>query len=145
MMSSDAEEKASKLKVVPATDSHLRYVMNYKTDRLIHELQAYNEKKDTRTDRYATRIETLMEVYKFDDKDSTTMLCLLAQFKKTCSSNEVSENRALGILPTFKKNRQAYSLTVLVTSYGDKEVSGRLPKADKKQIYTYVEAVNFFC
>lgn len=112
-------DRAPKLKVLHATDSQFRNVVNYKTYHLINLDQNSNGKLAARTGKYAKRMETMMKVYKFDDKDPITILRFLAQFKRACDAIGVSKGTALWIMPTFMKDGPAFSLTVRMTPHGD--------------------------
>lgn len=84
-----------------------------------------------------------MKAYKFDNKNPITVLPFLAQFKRACDSNRVSEGMPLCIVPTFMKDGPVSSLTVEINLYEDDGTTHRLLKAGEKQISTFVEDFNF--
>lgn len=98
---SDARARAPKLEVLHATDSHFQNVFDYKTYRLLNKSQTYDGKMVARTGKNTKRMETLIKVYKFDDKVLITISRFIAQFKRARNSNEVSEGKALWIMPVF--------------------------------------------
>lgn len=96
-----------------------------------------------RTGKYAKLMKALMKAYKFDDKDTITTLCFQAQLKRGCDCSKVSEDIVFWIMPSFKKNKLASSLTVRMTLHMEDAATHRLPKACKELIFTYLEALNF--
>lgn len=70
------------LKLIHATDTNFRNVVNYKTHRLINLHHSYKGKLAARTCKYSKRTETMIKAYKFDEKDSITTLRFFAQFKR---------------------------------------------------------------
>lgn len=143
MTVNDTRDRAPTLMVLHTTDSDFKNVVAYKTYCHRVRSQTYNEKMAACTCKYTTRTETLMKVYKFDDRNSIRPLRVFAQFKRACDSNGVSENMALCIMLKFSKDRLASSLTARTTLVKDKGVSARLPKAGEEQKSTYVEVVNY--
>lgn len=118
-------------------------VVSYKNYRLLDNSQTYHEKMAACTGKYAMRMKTSMKAYKFDDKDHVTVFRFQVQFKRFCDSNKISGGMALWIMPTFMKDETATSLTVQMTSHKNDGTTHTLPKEDKEQISTYVEAANF--
>lgn len=66
----NTEDKAPFLKVLHATNSHFRYVVIYKTYRQHDKSPIYKKKMAARTERYASRMETLVKPCKSDDKNA---------------------------------------------------------------------------
>lgn len=64
------------------------------------------------TDKHTKRMETLMNVNKFDETDTISILRFLAQLKTACESNEVFRSTALWIKTEFVNVEPLSSLTV---------------------------------
>lgn len=94
-MSNNAKGRAPELNILHATNSHFQDVANYKIYNQLENLQTCNVKMTARTGKYAERMDTKMRAYKFDNKNSTTTLYFLTQFKRACDSNEISESTAI--------------------------------------------------
>lgn len=142
-VTSDAEDRSPKLKVLHANDSHSQNVVNYKLFHLLEKLQTYNEKMAVRAGTYATRMETLMKTYRFDGNDLITILRFLAQFERARDSNRVSEDTTLWNVTAFMKDVPTSCLTVRMTPSKEDAATHRLPKTSEERISTYVKAGNF--
>lgn len=68
-LSRKRKDRALKLKALHATLSHVRSAFNYRKYRLLNNSQPNNGKTAIRTAKYSDRMETLMETYKFEEKD----------------------------------------------------------------------------
>lgn len=90
MVSSSAENWAPSLKVLHAAITHSQTVASYETYGLLDKLRTYNGRVTARMNEHAMRMETLMKIYEFDEKDSTTAFLFRVQFERACSSNRVS-------------------------------------------------------
>lgn len=95
------------------------------------------------TGKYPSRMEALIKAYKNDDKDPITILSFLAQFRRVCDLNEVSEGTPLWIISTFSKDEAAFSSNVRMDPHSDDGTTWKLLWTGEEQISTYVEDVNF--
>lgn len=76
-----ANNPALEWKVLYATNCHFRSVLNYKKYSLIHKSQSYNN-NNARAGKSIERMKTWVKMNKFDDRNSITVLPLLALFKR---------------------------------------------------------------
>lgn len=88
-MGSDDKDRASELKILQATDSQFWNVVDYKAYCLLDKAQTDNEVIAVSTSKCAKRMETLMNVYEFDDKPPIAVLCFMTRLKRACHSNRV--------------------------------------------------------
>lgn len=91
MVSCAVEDRAPELKDLHATDSRFWDVVNYKTYHLFEKLHTCKGEMDARMGKYSKHMETLKEANKSDYKELIRVLRFLAQFKRACGSNGVSE------------------------------------------------------
>lgn len=73
-------------------------------------------------------MKALRKAYKFDEKDTIEMFYFLAQLKRACNCNGVSEGEALWIVATSIKDRLAPVLTSWITFPKDNKTTHRPPK-----------------
>lgn len=66
---SNAGDLAPKFKVLYTMDSHFRSVVSHNNYWLLERTQACNGKKDAWPGKYVKRMEFLMKIDNFDDKD----------------------------------------------------------------------------
>lgn len=110
---------------------------------MLERLQAYNVKMAAKTDTYVEKMETIINAFRFDDKNPSTVLWFLALFKRICNSNGVAEGMAFLVIPNFITDVPASSRTVKTTPRKDALCEYPLPKVGEEQITTYGEAVNY--
>lgn len=114
-VSSNTEDRASKLRALQTNNIYFQNAVRYVTYRLPDKSQILDERLAARTGKYPKRMVTLMNAYKFDDKDLITVLNFLAQFEKACVSRGDLEGTIVWRLPTFMKDAPESSLTFRAT------------------------------
>lgn len=143
IMSCDAADRALKLKILRATDSHFQSEVNYKTYHLLVKSQVYKGKMAAHLSMYVKLVETLTEVYRFDDKNPITVLCFPTQFKTAYNLIKSSEDMALWVMATLGERSPAFSLADQMTPCKDNGTTHSLPKTGKNYMYTTLRAVDF--
>lgn len=112
-MSREGNDHASDLKVLHAMNGHFQNVLSYWTYRMRSKSQLNSGTMVARTSRYSKRNGTPRKAYKFNGKNSITILSILAQFKRACHANEILEVIALRIVSTFIKKQTIVHPNVL--------------------------------
>lgn len=84
-----------------------------------------------------------MKAYKRDDKNHITGLNFLAQLKRVCDFNDVSEGIKLRVMSSSMKEDLASRLSVRMNRLGDGTEAYLFPQAGGEQIMIYVEALTY--
>lgn len=87
-----------RLPILHVTNSHFRNVVNHQTYCLVNKSQGYNGKLAARTGKYVKEVESVMKPCIFHEHNPITILRFLGRFKRSCSSNKISQKMSSWVL-----------------------------------------------